>query len=171
MFLWLLIMIRRIDDLVNKNFDIEARRARQLIVPEFKVFTDASFLDAAYSNDHVAVIEHTFPASKSGKDLPLNLKADFMLCNAGIMFVKPEELDDTLCEMAGLLHDGGELVLRFSQARADKEAALGKSYFIHNPDHVRGVLENCGLQTERFGDVPDPERDFSWVDINALRPY
>lgn len=52
-------------------------------------------------------------------DLPLfnkiapDLKADFALCNAVLMFIKPEEREASLAAMAEHLQPGGHLVIRF----------------------------------------------------------
>lgn len=165
----------RIIDLITENFDRAGRIVEGLIIPEFQLVDGrneierAERLQQAFRHQKVAVFEHKFA---SNKNLPYNLQADFMLCNAGIMFVEPSDLAFALTEMADTLRDGGELVLRFSGARDDKEADLGKSYFIHDPDHIQEILEEHGLTTQRFDDLPDPVgRGFDWVDISVLNTF
>lgn len=160
----------KIQDLVGKNFDVAARQARGLIIPDFKLRT-AEEPSVIAGEDVIHVVQHRFPASKTGVEFPSHSKFNFTLCNAGIMFVQPEDLHDSLSEMAGMVAKGGELVIRFSQARDDMLDNLNKSYFMHDVDHVREVLEDAGLLTQRFDDLDDPKgRGFSWVDIGAVRP-
>lgn len=164
----------KISDLVNKNFDISGRQKKGLVIPDFSLVDGKRQFELVNNwmtvarDGAVAVFQHRFPSVVTGSRLPFTLKADFMLCNAGIMFVEPENLDFTLAEMAEHLNDGGELALRFSGARDDKLDALNKTYFMHDPDYVEEVLQDAGLLTVRYDNQDDPDgRGFEWFDIGA----
>jgi hypothetical protein len=86
------------------------------------------------------------------------------------MFVQPEDLAPTLAKMASMVKESGELAVRFSLARDDKAAQLGKSYFVHDPVTVMDILEHNGMSVHRHPDLSDPnDRPFKWVDIQALK--
>lgn len=164
----------RITDLCNKNYDISKLGKIDFEIPKFEIAKTNTDILYSKQNGNVAVLAYEFPSSKSFQTFPDVLKADFMLCNAGIMFVPPEDLKDTLVEMTDILSWKGELVLRFSQARDDKRQALEEGqYFIHDPEKVKAIIEENGLECYRFPDVIDPqahlkeERNFHWVDMSV----
>jgi SAM-dependent methyltransferase len=139
---------------------------------EFSLVRNKSDLKAAFENSKVAALPGEFPGSPYGNTgVDLDSSADFILCNAGIMFVGPEKLESTLEAMARMLAPGGEMVLRFSLERDDKKEKLGKSYFAHSPEKVTKILKEEGLAVKRSEDLPDPDsRPFSWVDIHCRKP-
>ncbi|MGB9153822.1 MAG: class I SAM-dependent methyltransferase [Alphaproteobacteria bacterium] len=151
----------RIKDMLAKN---DAGGA-----PLFAETRTRAALKAAFAQQKIAVLEGTFPDKPYG-DTKINLKgkADFILCNAGIMFVPPQDLDKTLAMLAGMLAPKGEMFLRFSQERADK--ARKPDYHIHEPSLVRDTLMREGVHVIRNPDLPDPDkRGFSWVDLNCYK--
>lgn len=160
---------QRLVDMVSKNFETAKRQGVTYEI----VASQAAFEQAVLARK-IAAIQGRFPDRPLGnndKVSDIALKADFALCNAGIMFVKPEELAPSLAAMADLLNTKGELVLRFSLARADKQAELGRSYFVHEPAAVQRVLEQKGLSVTRHPDLDDPGgRPFKWVDFHAVKP-
>ena len=160
---------QKVLDMLSKNKQIVDE-----LDAAFELAIDQEDLDRVLRNDWIAAVQSTFPDrtfTTDAKKGELDLKADFMLCNAGIMFVKPEDINRTLWAMTDMLAPAGELALRFSLARDDKKDALGKSYFIHDPDMVMESLSNSGLVVRRWDDLPDPDgRPFKWVDIQAICP-
>lgn len=58
-------------------------------------------------------LQDTLPALNRLNDIAPDLKADFALCNAVLMFLKPEEREASLMAMAEHLAPGGHLVVRF----------------------------------------------------------
>ena len=150
----------RIEDMLNRgNFALVQSRAE---------------LEAAFSNAKIAAIRGTLSGQPYGaSDISLNGRADVVHCNAGIMFIKPPQLEAALKQLIAMLAVDGELVLRFSRERDDvvKSGKLGVSYFIHDPDLVQETLQREGLKVARYADLPDPdERGFSWTDIRATKP-
>ena len=60
-----------------------------------------------------AFLEDSLPWLDNLKRLKPDLKADFILCNAVMMFVKPEERQQAINTMAARLSQKGSLVIRF----------------------------------------------------------
>jgi hypothetical protein len=93
----------RIKDLLEKNYDISKLGQIDFDVPEFRLVEGdgpcelRNGLVDAFNNSSVAIIQHSFPSAAAGSQLPDNLKADFMLCNAGIMFVPKHSQPPPLC--------------------------------------------------------------------------
>lgn len=160
---------QRLVDMVSKNFET----AREYGVG-FEIVPSAEALADTLARGQIAAIQGRFPDRATGNHetkSDIDLKADFMNCSAGIMFVSPGELEDTIDEMANMLASGGELTLRFSLAREDKKDKLGESYFIHPPARVTQLLEDRGFAVTRHNDIPDPSgRPFSWIDLQAFKP-
>jgi SAM-dependent methyltransferase len=132
---------------------------------------EAGALSAIFQKASIAVIQGTFPDRPYG-DMGTELegKVGFVLCNAGIMSVKPSELQSTLQAMSRMLAPKGELILRFSQSREDQAENEGKKYFVHSPSHVEDILQQMGLDVKRSADLPDPAgRPFHWVDLHARK--
>lgn len=159
---------QKIIDMLAKNkvkFDPYALR--------FDYVNSDQALTNAFNDNAIACIQGRFPDAPLGnfaEKSDIDLRADFMLCNAGIMFVRPEELKPTLFALSDMLNAGGEMALRFSLDREDKAEAKGKSYFVHGPELVQEILEEAGLTVTRHADLPDPaKRPFAWVDLQAMK--
>jgi hypothetical protein len=134
----------------------------------FTAVYSATELCEAFERANIAVIDGQFPDRPYGlTGAALVGQADFVLCNAGIMFVPPDQLQQTLHGLTAMLSPTGEMVLRFSQDRADQAAKLGTTYFVHAPETVTSILETEGFSVRRSDDLPDPAgRGFHWVDLH-----
>jgi hypothetical protein len=138
-------------------------------MPLFALAQNAHQLEAAFVEGKVAFLRGAFPQAPFGnQDIDLKGKADFVLCNAGIMFIPPEHLDKTLSILAGIMAPDAEMFLRFSLKRDDQKGNAG--YFIHAPELVSQILRREGLTVTRKPDLPDPQaRSFSWVDLHCCK--
>jgi trans-aconitate methyltransferase len=70
-------------------------------------------MEDAVSSDKPVFLADSLPYLAELKRLKPSLKADFILCNAVMMFIKPEERQTALNTMASLLKPNGSLVVRF----------------------------------------------------------
>ena len=160
---------QRLVDMVSKNFQTALQHGFT-----YHIVDSQAALDDTLGAGNIAVIQGVFPATPLGnKDQKsdIDLKADFILCNAGIMFTPPQDLAPTLQAMAGLLKSKGELTLRFSGAREDKKQQTGQSYHVHNVETVQHILETHGLNVTRHDNLDDPNgRPFQWADLQAIKP-
>jgi SAM-dependent methyltransferase len=65
------------------------------------------------ADNHPKYLQDTLPHLPRLNSIAPDLKADFALCNAVLMFIKPEEREASLTAMAEHLKPGGHLVVRF----------------------------------------------------------
>lgn len=150
--------------------DSDPQRIQDMTGKQGFVMVDSrQALENAFKDAKIAVVGGTLPERPYGTtDIDLKGRADFILCNAGIMFVRPDQLEDTLKQLSGMLAPQGEMVLRFSLKRDDQSKNLGIAYFVHDPKTVENILGREGMRVERREDLPDPAgRPFSWVDIHV----
>jgi hypothetical protein len=168
---------KKIYELLNGNgkfiaIDSDPQRIQDMRNTEnFVVVENQHDVEIAFKEAKVAIIRGSFPEQPYGTtDIDLDGQVDFILCNAGIMFVRPDQLEDTLKQLALMLAPQGELVLRFSQERNDQAKNLGITYFVHDPEKVQAVLRRTGMLVERHKDLPDPAgRPFFWTDIHVFK--
>lgn len=121
--------------------------------------------------DRLAYVTDALPELTNIREA--KLKADFILCNAGIMFVKPKDLKATFQAMAELLADNGEIMLRYSTYRPTR---YPNGHNTHKLDTVLKLFNNAtDLKVEHVGDIrdpnwdKDPKRQFHWHDLRALK--
>lgn len=119
----------------------------------------------------LAYVPDSIPELDSLKNA--RLKADFILCNAGIMFIKPGRLKETFKSMADLLAPGGEIMLRYSTYRPIE---YPNGHHMHKLDTVLKLFNNAtGLKPDYLGDIRDPDwdkdpkRQFHWHDLRILK--
>jgi len=152
----------------NERINHALSRGTAQTHPQFLRADNAPDLSNAFALNAIAVLQTAFPLEK---EYTRALKADFILCNAGIMFIPPQNLASTLNDFAAMLKNDGEMVLRFSQQRADKTDDEGVSYFIHGVQIVAQILEHAGLHVTQNMPIPDPAgRAFMWQDLHAIKP-
>ena len=101
------------------------------------------------------------------------LKADFILCNAGIMFIAPERLSCTFNTMADLLNDNGEIMIRYSNYRP---SPYPNGYYKHKLERVLDIFNReTDLKADHIGDIRDTnwdndkQRQFHWHDLRVLK--
>lgn len=101
------------------------------------------------------------------------LKADFILCNAGIMFIAPERLSRAFNTMADILKDGGEIMIRYSNYRP---SPYPNGYYKHKLERVLDIFNReTNLKADHIGDMRDTnwdhdkKRQFHWHDLQVLK--
>lgn len=145
---------RRIDDMLAKN-DALAERGIH--------FTNACSKEEVTQgllNDDIVVIRHTFPNPVRNWGLE-NMRSDYILCSAGIMFIQPSALRETLFQLTSLLNDGGTMDLIFSEERPDQ--INGENYYIHRPIDIIDHLSDTKLTVKHHPKLEDaPGRGFKW---------
>jgi len=122
-------------------------------------------LDNALSEGKIAAIRHAFPDK-----LPFRIKVDFLICNAGIIFLPSDQLVPTFDAIGDMMADNAQMILRFSGEHEDVREKVGKSYFIHQPEAVQQLLNEKGFVVEFYPDLPDPAgRPYMWHDFTVKK--
>jgi len=139
--------------------------------PNFVEVKNSDELAAVFDRSDIAVVQGNFPDKPFGNTgVDLKGQVDLVYCNAGIMFIKPQDLRPTLQFMKAMIKPSGQMILRYSLEREDKKDALGKSYFVHAPELVTEILQEGGFTVERKEDLPDSTgRNFKWLDLNVVK--
>ena len=80
-----------------------------------------------------------------------------------IIYTPPDRLDEVFVEMTRALVPGGYVLLAFQAGRGEpvhRAAAFGTKFpltsYLHDPDHIIGMLTNAGLQLHTRA-VREPE--------------